>query len=60
MVIRKCDLCNKVIKNDTMVSAGMGLNLWAKTLCYKCGKPVVNFLKKKKLYKEDEKPWQKK
>lgn len=48
MIVRKCDICRRVLKADKeFVSVGIG---WLpKNVCFSCGKPVVQFLKKKKL-----------
>ncbi len=49
MRILKCDFCKKVIK-DKPITAGLGF-LNNVELCEKCGKPVLNFLKKNKVVK---------
>ncbi len=46
MLIRKCDLCKKRIKNEP-ITAGVDF-LVRKEFCVKCGAPVVKFLKKHK------------
>lgn len=52
MFIYKCDLCKKVIKNkEEMVVAGTR-RVSCFELCAKCGEPIENFLKKKKLINE--------
>ena len=49
MNIKKCDLCHKIIKkDDKTVIAGFGW-IQGSELCEKCGKPVLDFLRKKKL-----------
>jgi len=55
MHITKCDICKKQLKdrNDS-VRAGIGL-FREKDLCPDCGKPILNFLKKHKLIKEEKK-----
>ena len=53
MNISKCDICKKVIKEDS-VRAGFGF-FQAKDFCLKCGKPVLDFLKKHKLIKIEKK-----
>ena len=47
MLVTKCDVCNKEIKNKA-VFASIGGSLFSnhKALCLKCGKPVANFLEK--------------
>ncbi len=44
----KCDFCKKVIQYDSMVSAGFGYSKNVE-LCDKCGKPILDFLKKNKI-----------
>ena len=51
MRILKCDLCKKKIKREP-VTAGVGF-LSRVELCEKCGKPIINFLKKNKVIKID-------
>jgi hypothetical protein len=51
MNFTKCDICGKKIENNS-VKAGIGF-LGSKDFCLVCGKPVINFLKKHKLLKED-------
>jgi len=47
MLVRKCDNCKKEIKTDDEVVAGLG---WPNYLfCTRCGKPIIAFLKKRKL-----------
>ena len=51
MNLTKCDICKKGIKGDP-VKAGIGF--WVQEdFCLKCGKPVLDFLKKYKLLNED-------
>ena len=53
MNLTKCDICKKVIKGDS-VKAGIGF--WGREdFCSKCGKPILDFLKKHKLLNEEEK-----
>ncbi|MDP3994188.1 MAG: hypothetical protein Q8P75_04395 [bacterium] len=53
MHILKCDNCRKEIKNrEQRVVAGLGWN--EKELCLDCGRPVKNFLLKKKLISAEE------
>lgn len=54
-LVFKCDLCRKEIK-DLVVTVGYGHSFGGYNLCGKCGKPVINFLKKKKLIKKDGNP----
>jgi len=55
MHLTKCDLCKKEIKNSShKVIAGIGYQFTGKELCLQCGKPVVDFLLKKKLISKDE------
>ena len=53
-IIYKCDLCRKEIK-DPVVTVGYGHLFGGYSLCEKCGKPVNEFLKKRKLSKKDKK-----
>jgi len=48
MLVRKCDNCKKEIKqlNDALV-AGVGFPEFS--FCEPCGKPIIAFLKKRKL-----------
>jgi hypothetical protein len=48
MLVRKCDSCKKEIKkgNDEVV---VGLGWPTYSLCSRCGKPIIAFLKKRKL-----------
>jgi len=57
MLIRRCDLCKKKVDVDNSIK--VGAHWYANIeLCHQCGKFIINFLKKKKLYK-GEKAWQK-
>lgn len=51
MNLTKCDICDKKIESNP-VRAGFGL-FREKDFCIDCGKPIINFLKKHKLIKED-------
>ena len=51
MYVRKCDICKKKIQGEP-VRAGMGY-FTGNDFCLKCGKPILNFLKKHKLVKEE-------
>ncbi|MBI2068866.1 MAG: hypothetical protein HYT67_02065 [Candidatus Yanofskybacteria bacterium] len=45
MLITKCDICKKEIK-EKIVFASIGRYFAHQSFCSKCGKPVVDFLKK--------------
>jgi hypothetical protein len=51
MNLTKCDICKKGIKGEP-VKAGIGF-FGREDFCLKCGKPVLDFLKKHKLVKEE-------
>ena len=53
MRITKCDLCKKEIKGKA-VNAGLGF-YESIELCEKCGFPILKFLKKYKIIKEENK-----
>ena len=54
MIQLKCDLCKKIIKDrDKAVSVGSSGIFYRKEFCQKCAKPIINFLKKNKLFKKD-------
>jgi len=53
MNISKCDICKKRLK-DKPVRAGMGY-FTGNDFCLKCGKPILDFLKKHKLLDKEEK-----
>jgi len=46
----KCDLCKKKIK-DKPIIAGIGF-LEGAELCDKCGRPILEFLRKNKLIED--------
>lgn len=50
MLVTKCDFCKKIVKDNAMI-AGVGFH--RVELCEKCGKPVLNFLKKNKIIEEE-------
>lgn len=51
MMINKCDLCKKEVEKE-VVTAGFGY--WGRVeLCHECGAPIIKFLKRKKLIKEE-------
>lgn len=53
-MIFKCDICKKEIKDrTTMVRAGIDFSQFY--FCFTCGKPVLDFLKKYKLFVNKEK-----
>ena len=52
MHVKKCDICKKNIKGSP-IRAGADF-LSDKDFCLKCGKPVLDFLKKHKLVKKEE------
>jgi len=54
MFIKKCDICKKKIEYDTMIRIGVSRHS-DKDFCLKCGKPILDFLKKHKLIKEEKK-----
>ncbi|MCX6751984.1 MAG: hypothetical protein NTZ87_00570 [Candidatus Nomurabacteria bacterium] len=51
MNLTKCDICKKRLKDD-QVRAGVGYFV-GNDFCSKCGKPILDFLKKHKLIKEE-------
>jgi len=51
MYVRNCDICKKKIKGYP-IRASADL-LRDKDFCLKCGKPILDFLKKHKLIKEE-------
>jgi rRNA maturation endonuclease Nob1 len=51
MNLTKCDICGKKLKNKP-VKAGIGY-FADKDFCSKCGKPILDFLKKYKLLDEE-------
>lgn len=53
MIVKKCDICKKKIKGYP-VKAGEDV-FSDKDFCSKCGKPILDFLKKHKLLKEEKK-----
>lgn len=53
MNVRKCDICNEIIKDDPVI-AGVGLFRY-KEFCSSCGKPILGFLKKHKFITKDNK-----
>ena len=55
MHVTKCDICKKEIKGKT-IFAGVEVFIRPHTeLCEYCGKPILVFLRKNKLIKENEK-----
>lgn len=53
MNLTKCDICRKSIKGDP-VKAGIGF-FGREDFCLKCGKPVLDFLKKHKFINKNNK-----
>lgn len=53
MNIQKCDICKKKLKGDP-VKAGVGY-FGREDFCFKCGKPILDFLKKHKFINKDNK-----
>lgn len=54
MNVTKCDVCMKEVEYNDRVTAGPGA--WPKfAFCFKCGKPIMDFLKKKGLIEKDAK-----
>ena len=51
MNVHKCDICKKKVEMDS-VKAGVGY-FADKEFCLKCGKPILDFLRKNKLLKEE-------
>ena len=47
MNVTKCDICKKKLKGYP-VKAGVGYFV-REDFCFKCGKPILDFLKKHKL-----------
>lgn len=51
MLIRKCDICKKVIKDSVLDlnfnSGKFSYHSWS--FCPDCGKPIITFLNKNKL-----------
>lgn len=54
MLVFKCDKCKKEIKERTKI-VRVGINFPEFYLCFACGKPVLDFLKKHKLFNSKEK-----
>jgi len=53
MYVTKCDICKKQIKAGEKVVAGYGYAFGASEFCANCGKPIITFLKKHGLLKEE-------
>jgi hypothetical protein len=47
MLVTKCDLCKRVIKNSEEITAGFGWKRYS--LCVRCAEPIVSLLRKRKL-----------
>ena len=56
MNVEKCDICKKVIGRDKVSLSYGSRNAMRqyKDLCPKCGKPILDFVKKKGWWKEIE------
>jgi len=52
MMVIKCDLCKKNVKDDKTITIRVGFSSRAE-LCEKCGAPIIKFLKRRKLIKEN-------
>lgn len=54
MYVIQCDICKKVIASDLEeILAG---KVWDRhSFCFTCARPIINFLKKNKLWSEPEK-----
>jgi hypothetical protein len=50
MLVTKCELCKRVIKDSEEITAGFGWKRYS--LCMRCGKSIIAFLKKLKLLPE--------
>ena len=50
MLVFKCDICKKEIKDRTKI-VKIGTDFSGYSFCFTCGKPVLDFLKKHKLIK---------
>lgn len=55
MHIEKCDICGKNIKDNQKIVVGYKFAFATNDICLKCAKPVVSFLKKRKLIEIDKK-----
>jgi len=50
MNVKKCDFCEKELKDSQHVGAGVGYFLRPDVeLCLECGKPILIFLRKHKI-----------
>lgn len=54
MHLRKCDICHKDLQSDSSIRVEVGYSR-GKDFCLKCGKPILDFLKKHKLIDKTEK-----
>lgn len=55
MMVIKCDLCGKVLKDQKRVTAGSPYVFSTHEFCFDCGKPIFNFLKKNGFLKNETK-----
>jgi len=53
MNITKCDICRKAVKYREQISIGYLTFIPRYSLCLKCAKPIIDFLKKNKLIKDE-------
>jgi hypothetical protein len=56
MTITKCDFCKKEIRDERHGAISIALGAYAlqgATICLKCSKPVLPFMKKHKLLSAD-------
>ena len=51
MYVMKCDICKKKLKDDP-IRAGFGYFV-GNDFCSKCGKPLIDFLKKHKFINKE-------
>ncbi|OGZ78130.1 MAG: hypothetical protein A2528_02460 [Candidatus Staskawiczbacteria bacterium RIFOXYD2_FULL_37_9] len=55
MNVHKCDFCKKEIDKERIIAGTDYILRPAVELCYDCGKPILNFLKKHKLIDKNNK-----
>jgi len=54
MNVKKCDICHKIIKDDKGLNISLIETFFKKfELCMNCAKPIMKFLKTKKLIKKE-------
>lgn len=49
MQINKCDICKKILEEETVGVSVLGKKFQRFDICPKCAEPVMKFLKTKKL-----------